>query len=76
MQHLYAGQGLLPLEALDKKCEHRATVDLLDEKGRKATGGTLTVVARLREPLTGNIHLPLAFGKGRQPRVLATTFTL
>ena len=38
---------------LDKKCEHRATVDLVDEKGRKQTGGKLTVVARLREPLTG-----------------------
>ena len=48
-----AGQGLLSLEVLDKKCEHRVTVDLVDEKGRKPTGGKLTVVARLREPLTG-----------------------
>ena len=44
---------MLSLEILDKKCEHRATVDLMDEKGRKATGGKLTVEARLREPLTG-----------------------
>ena len=49
----YIGQGMLSLEILDKKCEHRATVDLMDEKGRKATGGKLTVEARLREPLTG-----------------------
>ena len=50
---------MLSLEILDKKCEHRATVDLMDEKGRKATGGKLTVEARLREPLTGtkiNVH--------------------
>ena len=45
---------MLSLEILDKKCEHRATVDLMDEKGRKATGGKLTVEARLREPLTGS----------------------
>ena len=48
------GQALLSLEILDKKCEHRATLDLMDEKGRKPTGGNLTVVARLREPLTGS----------------------
>ena len=48
-----AGQGMLSLETVDKKCEHRATVDLVDEKGRRATGGKLTVEARLREPLTG-----------------------
>lgn len=45
---------MLSLEILDKKCEHRATVDLMDEKGRKATGGKLTAEARLREPLTGS----------------------
>jgi hypothetical protein len=44
---------MLSMEILDKKCEHRATVDLVDEKGRRATGGKLTVEARLREPLTG-----------------------
>ena len=44
---------MLSLETVDKKCEHRATVDLVDEKGRRATGGKLTVEARLREPLTG-----------------------
>lgn len=44
---------MLPLEVLDRKCEHSATLDLMDEKGRKPTGGKLSVVARLREPLTG-----------------------
>ena len=41
------------MEVLEKKCEHRATVDLVDEKGRKPTGGKLTILAQLREPLSG-----------------------
>lgn len=50
---LFIGQGLISLEKLEGKCEAHVCVDLVDEKGRKPSGGKVEVVARLREPLTG-----------------------
>ncbi len=50
---VFIGQGLVSLEGLESRCETRVCVDLLDDKGRKPTGGKVEVVARLREPLTG-----------------------
>ena len=47
------GQGLVSLEGLERKCECRVCVDLLDEKGRKPSGGKVEVLCRLREPLSG-----------------------
>ena len=50
---LFLGQGLVSLEALETKCETHACVDLMDEKGRKPSGGKLEAVVRLREPMAG-----------------------
>ena len=47
------GQAVLQLERLETKCEVNGVLDLLDEKGRKPVGGKMEVVARLREPLSG-----------------------
>ena len=47
------GQALLSLEALEGKCEVLSCVDLVDEKGRKPSGGKMEAVLRLREPLSG-----------------------
>ena len=52
-KELFIGQGLLSLETLETKCESRMCVDLVDEKGRKPSGGKLEAVVRLREPLSG-----------------------
>lgn len=54
---------MLPLDKLENHVEVRATLDLLDEKGRKPVGGKMEVVARLREPFTGiaptgDLHTP------------------
>lgn len=50
------GQAQVHLEALEHKCEHRVAAELKDEKGRKTIGGSLEVIARLREPLTGRYY--------------------
>lgn len=50
---LSLGQAVLPLDKLENRVEVRATLDLLDEKGRKPVGGKMEVAARLREPFTG-----------------------
>ena len=47
------GQAVLQLEKLETRSEVRLTVDLLDEKARKPVGGKMELVARLREPLSG-----------------------
>ena len=47
------GQALLSLEGVENHSEVKLTVDLLDEKGRKPSGGKLEAAIRLREPLTG-----------------------
>ena len=52
-KNLFIGMCQVPLENLENKCEVRASEDLKDEKGRKATGGKLEVFVRLREPLSG-----------------------
>ena len=49
------GQAVLGLDKLESKSEVRGSVDLLDEKARKPVGGKMEVVARLREPLSGEI---------------------
>ena len=54
---VYVGQVSVPLEALETKSEIHCTLDLLDERGRKPVGGKLDVYVRLREPLTGVLHL-------------------
>ena len=43
----------MSLEALEVKCEAHVCVDLVDEKGRKPSGGKMEAVLRLREPLSG-----------------------
>ena len=50
---VFIGQGMVALEALETKCEASLCVDLVDEKGRKPSGGKLEAIVRLREPLTG-----------------------
>uniref|UniRef100_A0A8C2V6M3 Coiled-coil and C2 domain-containing protein 1B n=1 Tax=Chinchilla lanigera TaxID=34839 RepID=A0A8C2V6M3_CHILA len=45
------GTAQLKLEQLERECEIREIVEVLD--GRKPTGGKLEVKARLREPLSG-----------------------
>ncbi|XP_064171198.1 coiled-coil and C2 domain-containing protein 1A-like isoform X1 [Anguilla rostrata] len=45
------GSAQLKLESLDKECEVRQLIEVLD--GRKPTGGHLEVVVRIREPLGG-----------------------
>lgn len=50
---IFLGQALVPLEALESKCEVHMASDLKDEKGRKPVGGKLEVFVRLREPLSG-----------------------
>ena len=44
---------MLQLEKLETRSEVRGTIDLLDEKARKPVGGKMELVARLREPLSG-----------------------
>lgn len=46
---------MLQLEKFETKTEVKGVLDLLDEKGRKPVGGKMEVVARLREPLSGEI---------------------
>ena len=50
---LCLGLAQLSIESLETKTEARGVVDLMEEKGRRPVGGKLEVVARLREPLTG-----------------------
>uniref|UniRef100_A0A8C1XTI7 Coiled-coil and C2 domain-containing protein 1B n=1 Tax=Cyprinus carpio TaxID=7962 RepID=A0A8C1XTI7_CYPCA len=45
------GSAQLKLEALENQCEIREIIDVLD--GRKATGGKLEVLVKIREPLAG-----------------------
>ncbi|XP_030634753.1 coiled-coil and C2 domain-containing protein 1A [Chanos chanos] len=45
------GNAQLKLEALEKQCDIREIIDVLD--GRKATGGKLEVKVKIREPLGG-----------------------
>ncbi|XP_064416273.1 coiled-coil and C2 domain-containing protein 1A [Latimeria chalumnae] len=45
-----AGTAQLKLDALETKCEIREILDVLE--GRKATGGRLEVIVRIREPLS------------------------
>ncbi|XP_059408981.1 coiled-coil and C2 domain-containing protein 1A-like [Carassius carassius] len=45
------GSAQLKLEALENQCEIREIIDVLD--GRKATGGKLEVLVKIREPLSG-----------------------
>ena len=55
---LSPGQAVFQIEKLETHSELRATLDLLDEKGRKPVGGNMEVVARLREPFTGKLVHP------------------
>ena len=48
-----AGQVSVQLELLEGKSEVYASLELLDERGRKPVGGKMEVYVRLREPLTG-----------------------
>lgn len=50
---IFIGQALVSLEAMENKCEVHISEDLKDERGRRAIGGRLEVLVRLREPLTG-----------------------
>ena len=49
----YSGVVSVQLEGLESRSEVHATVDVLDERGRKPVGGKMEVCVRLREPLTG-----------------------
>ncbi|KAG7460128.1 hypothetical protein MATL_G00217960 [Megalops atlanticus] len=45
------GSAQLKLDSLERECEIRQLIEVLD--GRKATGGHLEVVVKIREPLVG-----------------------
>lgn len=48
-----SGQAVLQLDKLETKAEVKGSLDLLDERARKPVGGKMEVVARLREPFSG-----------------------
>jgi coiled-coil and C2 domain-containing protein 1 len=52
-KNIFIGMVLVPLEALESKCELRVSDDLKDEKGKRPAGGKLELFVRLREPLSG-----------------------
>lgn len=47
------GKAEIKLQALETKCEHHGTFDLLDSHKRRPVGGQLEVRIRMREPLLG-----------------------